>query len=56
MYHPLHKYASKQLFGTKRGAFAQKLPGILPSVSLKFLAAQGKSAGDGVFARFAAKE
>jgi hypothetical protein len=34
----------------------QKLPDIPPTVSLRFLAAQGKSPGDGVFDRFAAKE
>jgi hypothetical protein len=34
----------------------QKLPGIPPSLSLKFLAAQGKSPGNVVFDRFAAKE
>jgi hypothetical protein len=40
----------------KSGTPAQKLPGVLPSVSLKFLAAQGKSPGNGVFDRFPAKE
>jgi len=34
----------------------QKLPGILPSVFLKFLVAQEKLPGDGVFDRFTGKE
>ena len=44
------------IMSRKGGTFMQKLPGILFSVSLKFLAAQGKSLGDGVFDRFAVME